>query len=99
MIVHAVYFWLKPSLTPAQIQTFVKEVNTLKRIPSAVHCWIGEPGPTDRPVVDRTYSYGLVVVFNDMAGHDAYQVDPIHTGFVSTCKSLWSQVKIYDSEG
>lgn len=97
MIVHAVYFWLKPNITPEQLATFVEGVNTLRKISSVVHCWIGEPASTDRPAIDRSYSYGLIVIFNDMTGHDAYQEDPIHRGFVERCRNLWSQVKIFDT--
>jgi hypothetical protein len=98
MFVHCVYFWLKPDLTPDQRRRFEEDVKTLSRVPAAVHCWIGTPADTDRPVIDRTYSYGLVVCFNDKAGHDAYQIDPIHEAFADSCKQFWNQVKIYDFE-
>jgi hypothetical protein len=46
-------------------------------------------------VIDRTYTYGLIVAFEDAAGHDAYQSDPVHDEFRGL-KDLWTQVKIYD---
>ena len=98
MFVHTVYFWLKPDITEEERSEFAKRASALATLPSAKHGWFGVPASTDRPVIDRTYSYGLAVVFDDLAGHDAYQVHPIHTHFLEL-KHLWTQVKIYDFEG
>jgi Stress responsive A/B Barrel Domain len=97
MFVHSVYFWLKPNLTPEQLSLFVERATALTTLPSVKHGWVGKPAATDRPVIDRTYSYGLVVVFDDEAGHDAYQVHPIHDAF-RELHDMWTAVKIYDFE-
>ena len=97
MFVHSVYFWLKSDLTPAQEALFVERATALTTLPSVTHGWIGKPAATDRPVIDRTYSYGLVVVFEDEAGHDDYQVHPIHDAF-RELHDMWTAVKIYDFE-
>ncbi len=97
MLVHAVYFWLKPGLKPADIASFEKFANALTSIPSVRQGWVGKPAATNRPIIDSSYSYALVVVFDDMAGHDVYQVHPIHDAFRENCEKFWSQVKIYDS--
>lgn len=96
MLVHAVYFWLKPDLTQEQIKTFEKLAEAMGNISCVTHLWVGKPAATDRPVIDRTYSYGLVVALKDMAAHDEYQVHPLHDSFRETCGSFWTQVKIYD---
>jgi hypothetical protein len=96
MMVHNVYFWLRKDLTPAEVKAFEKGVATLTKLPSVRHGWIGKPSSTNRPIIDRSYSYGLTVVFDDLAGHDAYQVDPDHLVFVNEHKDKWSTVKIYD---
>jgi len=98
MFVHAVYFWLKPELTPAQRAEFQAGVETLKGIASTEAVYIGPPAETRRPVVDRTYTLALVVLLKDLAAHDAYQVDPIHKAFVENFASYWDKVVIYDSE-
>jgi hypothetical protein len=98
MLVHAVFFWLKPDLTADQRARFVTGVNSLLSISSVVHGSVGTPASTDRPVIDRTYSYGLLTVFKDLEGHDTYQVDPIHLAFISACKDYWTRVQIYDFE-
>ena len=97
MFVHSVYFWLKPGLTAAEEQQFVRGAESLTKIGTVRHGWLGKPAATDRPVIDRTYSYGLVVVFDDAAGHDAYQADPVHDAF-RDLHGLWTQVRIYDFE-
>ena len=97
MFVHAVYFWLRPDLTPAQRAQFDAGVRSLGTIESVEQCYIGVPASTDRPVIDRSYSHALVVVFADEAGHDAYQVHPLHERFRTECGSLGTKVQIYDS--
>ena len=96
MLVHAVYFWLKPDLAPEDVRRFEEKANALLTVPSVAHGWLGKPATTDRPVIDRSYSYALVLVFPDMAAHDVYQDHPVHTDF-RTCSALWNTVKIYDS--
>lgn len=97
MLVHTVYFWLRPELTPVQVRSFVTLSSAMTGIPGVEHLWLGKPAATDRPVIDRSYSYALIVVFKDMAAHDVYQGHPIHDTFRETCGTFWSQVKIYDS--
>jgi hypothetical protein len=97
MFVHSVYFWLRPDLSAEEQDRFIREVTALKGIRSVRHAWVGAPADTDRPVIDRSYSYALTVVLDDEAAHDEYQVDPIHDRFREQCASLWNRVVIYDS--
>ncbi|MBW8686181.1 Dabb family protein [Chitinophaga rhizophila] len=98
MFVHVVNFWLKPGLSEADIKQFEEGVQSLKAIESLVMFNVGKPAATDRPVIDKSYSYCELTVFNDEAGHDIYQQHPIHLAFVENCKHLWEKVLIYDSE-
>jgi hypothetical protein len=98
MFVHVVNFWLKPDLSEADIKKFEEGVQSLKAIESLVMFNVGKPADTDRPVIDRSYSYCELTVFNDKAGHDVYQTHPVHLAFVENCKHLWDKVLIYDSE-
>jgi Stress responsive A/B Barrel Domain len=99
MLIHSVYFWLKPELTDAQRADFRRGVESLSAIPSVEKVYVGTPaGVLDRPIVDKTFAVALTVVCKDVAAHNAYQVDPIHLKFVETCKHLWSRVQIYDAE-
>lgn len=98
MFVHTVLFWLKPDLTAAERAEFEAGLKSLAGIPSVRAIHVGRPASTDRPVVDRTYSYGVDVHFDDLAGHDAYQSHPLHTGFLAAHSSKWLRVVIYDFE-
>lgn len=99
MLVHVVFFWLKPGITPEQEARFLTGVNSLVSIPNVVHGHVGPPSATEaRPVIDSSYSYGLLTVFKDIANHDAYQVDPIHLAFIESCKQYWTRVQVYDFE-
>jgi hypothetical protein len=98
MLVHSVFFWLKPELTEAQHAEFRRGIESLKGIRAIKQVFIGTPANTgDRPVVDGSYSLALTIIVADLAGHDAYQVDPLHTAFVQNCKHLWTRVQIYDA--
>jgi hypothetical protein len=100
MFVHHVFFWLKPGLSDADIQQFETGVRTLLTIPSVKFGDVGKPASTARPIIERSYSYSLLTVFENKEGHDAYQppVSEVHQRFVDECQHLWERVLIYDSE-
>jgi len=97
MFIHSVYFWLSDDLTEAQRTQFVEQAQALTSLDSVRHGWLGTPAATDRPVIERSYSYALTVVFEDEAAHDAYQIDPVHDRFREECGDFWTRVLIYDS--
>jgi hypothetical protein len=99
MFTHSVYFWLRADLTEAERATFREGALSLTTIDAVRHGFLGVPAPTDRPIIDRSYSYALVVVFDDEDGHDRYQTDPIHDRFRERCGGLWERVLIYDAVG
>lgn len=99
MLVHSVYFWLKPELTEAQRQAFRAGVESLGGIASVAAAYVGAPAATvRRPVIDASYDVGLTVLLEDIEQHDAYQEDPIHTAFVTEFKDHWSRLVVYDAE-
>ena len=97
MFIHTVYFWLCSDLTVAQQAQFQAGVQSLITIESVERGYWGAPAPTDRPIIERGYSVGLIAIFADQAAHDAYQIDPIHDLFREQCSDLWSKVVIYDT--
>lgn len=98
MLLHTVLFWLRDDLTPAERQAFVAGVQSLTKISTVRFGFVGTPSETRRPVIDHTYTYKLSVGFDDLAGHDAYQIDPIHLRFLDECKTFWTRVLIYDAD-
>jgi Stress responsive A/B Barrel Domain len=97
MFVHTVFFWLKPDVTPAQRQIYLAGLKSLIGIKTVRFGHIGTPADTDRPIIERGYSYALVVAFDDAAGHDYYQVVDVHDRFRKECGNFWHKVIIYDS--
>jgi hypothetical protein len=98
MLVHSVFFWLKPELTPAQRTEFRRAVESLAGIQAVDAVYVGAPAATEkRPVVDDTYSFGLTVLCKDLAALDAYQVDPLHLAFLQAYRPFWNRVQIYDA--
>lgn len=96
MFVHSVYFWLKRDLSSDQIAGFEKDLNELQEIETVQRANIGNPASTNRPVIDRTYDYALILTFEDKAGHDTYQTHPIHDTFVENNGQHILKVQIYD---
>lgn len=96
MFVHSVYFWLREDLTEDEIKRFENALQSLVSIDSVKSGYLGLPASTNRPIIDRSYSYGLICVFEDQAAHDAYQIDPEHERFREEFAPYWSDIKIYD---
>ena len=99
MLLHTVLFWLHPGQSQEAIATFERGLRSLTGIASVRYHFIGQPAATRRPVIDSTYSYKLVVGFDDLAGHDHYQEAAVHKRFIADCAAYWSRVQIYDADG
>ena len=97
MFVHSVHFWLNDNLSDDDKQKFIDGATSLTTIISVKQGFLGVPADTDRPIIERSHSYTLIVMFDNKAGHDAYQVDPIHDRFREDCEQFWNRVVIYDS--
>ena len=100
MFTHLVFFWLKPG-TPdsARLQLLADCRTLLPKIPSVRQLSAGVPAMTPREVVDNSYAVGLLVTYDDQAGHDAYQVHPLHKEFAERNKAHWARVQVYDFVG
>lgn len=99
MFCHSVYFWLRDDLSPTELTTFQDGIDSLRRIETVQHGFIGVPAATDRAIIERGYSHALVLLFADSEAHDAYQVHPVHDAFRRNCATFWSRIVIYDAVG
>ena len=96
--VHAVHFWLKEPENEKIRATF--ETSLSNFINNSVFIktkHLGTPASTDRPIIDTSYTYALVVTFDSKEKHDAYQIEEGHLQFIEECKDFWKKVLIYDS--
>ena len=97
MLSHHVLFWLKPETTEEQKSAFRQGLESLEKIESVTNFHVGTPAPIERAVVDTTYTFSLVIFFEDMAGHDVYQVHELHKAFLEEFRALFEKVVIYDA--
>lgn len=97
MIAHHVLFWLKADTTAEQKAAFRKGLESLEKIEVVKTFHVGVPAPIERAVVDTTYTFSLILFFEDLAAHDVYQVHAIHKAFLDEFRSLFEKVIIYDA--
>lgn len=98
MHIHTVFFWLWKTLSDEQRRQFEQGLDLLTRDPNVLGRHIGRPVGTDRPVIDSSYDYGIVLRFDNLAAHNAYQAGQAHRDLLDSCASLWSRVRVYDIE-
>lgn len=98
MLTHHVLFWLKADTTEEQKKAFRGGLESLKGVETIKSIYIGTPAPIERAVVDTSYTFSLLIVFDDLAGHDVYQVHPIHKAFLEEFRVFFEKVVIYDAE-
>jgi hypothetical protein len=98
MLSHHVLFWLKADTTEDQKAAFRKGLESLEKIETVTQFHVGTPAPIERAVVDVTYSFSLVLFFEDLAGHDVYQVHELHKAFLEEFRVLFEKVVIYDAQ-
>ena len=98
MIAHHVLFWLKADTTPDQKLAFRKGLETLENIEIVKTFHIGTPAAIERAVIDTSYTFSLILFFEDLAAHDVYQVHPLHEAFLNEFRVFFKKVVIYDAE-
>jgi hypothetical protein len=98
MLSHHVLFWLKADTTEEQKNAFRKSLETLKGVETVKDLYIGTPAPIERAVVDTTYTFSLLILFADVAGHDVYQVHSLHKAFLEEFRVFFDKVVIYDAQ-
>jgi hypothetical protein len=96
MHVHNVYFWLKQDVDSEAVAAFEQGLVELAKDPEIRSGHFGPPANTERDVVDNSYAFGLVFLFDDLAAHDRYQAGEIHQQFVEAHLSKWERVVVYD---
>jgi len=97
MFIHHVYFWLKNSGNKEDKAKLIEGLKKLSKVNTIKNFYIGQPAATRREVIDGSYDVSWLLFFDDAAGQDHYQTDPIHLKFVAECSSLWKTVIVYDS--
>lgn len=98
MFVHSVRFYLPADLSPERRAALRAGLETLRAVPTVRQLFIGTPAAVAaRPVIDTGYGFALTVLFDDLAGHDAYQTHPVHLQFIAENKTNWTHVAVFDA--
>jgi hypothetical protein len=97
LFIHHVYFWLKEPVNTEVRKKFEKALKELVTVATIVGYHLGVPAPTNRDVIDTSYTYSLLVTFKNKPDQDIYQTHPTHLKFIADCQDLWKKVVVYDS--
>ena len=97
MFVHHVYFWPINAGNPEEKARLLEGIRSLGQIETIQTVHVGVPANTSRDVIDTSYSFSLLLIFNNLKDQETYQTHPIHLKFVENCAHLWSKVIVYDS--
>lgn len=98
-VIHHVFFWLKNPSSTEDKQKLLAGLETLRKVKTVKKLYIGLPASTEkRDVVDNSFHVSELMFFDDLAGQQAYQDDPVHKKFVADCSHLWEKVLVYDMQ-
>ena len=99
LFVHHVLFYMPATATDADKAQLLKGLQSMQRISSIKQAHIGTPAATTRDVIERSYTYSWLCLFDSAADEESYQVDPIHDEFRTQYAQYWEKVVIYDAIG
>jgi hypothetical protein len=95
--VHHVFFWLKEPDNKEAVEKCRQGLEKLVTIDTIRYKHIAMPANTSREVIDSSYQFSLLTVFDDEAGHNVYQEHETHQEFIRDYSDLWERVLVYDS--
>ena len=99
LFVHHVFFYLPATASEADKARLLEGLLTLRGISSIHWSHIGTPAATDRAVIERTYTYSWLCLFQSAADEEDYQRHTIHDEFRNTYARYWEKVVVYDAIG
>ncbi len=97
-LMHHVFFWLKEPENKAHRKQFEKAMNDLLKVETIKVSHVGIPAATEeRGVVENSYTYSYMVMFDSLDDQNIYQKHPLHLKFIEENSHLWNKVVVYDS--
>lgn len=99
LFVHHVLFYPKADASPADLAHLLEGLRSMASIPCIKLAHIGTPAATTRAVIERTYAYSWLCLFESAADEQIYQQHPIHDAFRDQYAVYWDHVVIYDAIG
>jgi hypothetical protein len=96
MYTHCVFFWLGESLDDAERESFAADLRRLIELPGVSSGTVGRPAPSDHPVIDRSYSWGLTIVCSDADRYRLYAEHPVRRAFLERWFKRLARIAVYD---
>lgn len=97
-LAHHVFFWLREPDNAEHREQFEKALQDLLQVETIKISHVGTPAATEeRGVVDNSYTYSYMVMFDNLEDQNTYQSHPIHLKFIEENSGLWEKVVVYDS--
>lgn len=97
MLSHVVVFWTKPDVPDAADKMLAGMDKYLKPIPGVIGYHAGRMVPSERPVVEQSYSVAVIVQLESKEAEGVYQKHPLHLEFIEKIlKPNFEKVVIYD---
>lgn len=98
VIAHSVLFWLKEGSTDQDKKDFTQFFEELRKVPTVKLLQYGPPAPTTkRDVVDNSFTYNLLVYFDNMDDLNVYETHPYHLAAIEKFSKYWDKVVVHDS--
>lgn len=94
--VHTAYFWFKEGATEEQVSAFKMASEKLREVETVLGYFAGAPAPTTRPVIENTYDYAIVFLFEDLEAQEYYQQHPLHIELIENHQDIWEKVMVTD---
>jgi hypothetical protein len=97
-LMHHVFFWLKEPANQSHRKQFEKAMADLLKVETIKMSHVGIPAATEaRGVVENSYTYSFMVMFDSLEDQNIYQKHPIHLKFIEDNSDFWNKVVVYDS--
>lgn len=97
-VTHVVLLWLKKKDDAAERAKIIATAKSFRHtIPGILAMSVGEPLPSERPIVDSSFDVGLVIRFESKAAMNAYEKNPIHVKAANeVLKPAAKKIVVYD---
>lgn len=96
-IQHLILIWQKADTPASQTEALLRETRNLEKIPGVKSILIRTPVTSDRPVVDDSFSYAILMTFASVQDMQNYQQHPQHVQFLKDhVQGKMEKLVIYD---
>jgi hypothetical protein len=97
-ITHYVLFWLKEGLSEQEVDEFIGFFELLRTISTVKSLQYGRAAQTNqRGVVDNSFTYNLIVTFENLQDIGIYEAHPVHLTAIEQYSHQWEKVIVHDS--